>query len=404
MEWHDPRAPASPVDITSAVFRRAPIEAYGTIRNAGRVVWQPQSRGFLITGYADNAAALRDPRFLAPDLTAIWRKLQQKLDRDYLDAIELFSAMPFMHEGREHDRLRRALAVMVAPFAAGTPEIGVCIDRRVRRILRAGAFDVAADFAAHLLFDVMCEMIRIPESERGELRPVSTMSWALETTLPIARRDRAAAEIHRSRAYLVEHVSRPAVRAASPFVAAAYAALSGEDGQDVGRAVATLVEVMLVMGNDALGACVTFPVERLKAVAGTAREVPQREWETIADDAIRYAAPVDFINRIVRGDAVFAGCDFHDGDRLIISPLSANHDPAEFGPATGAVTAKPGKATGLTFGAGSHLCVGNRFSRTIVRAAFAGLASLPDFRLDGPAERGPGYIIRTVASLPATLH
>ena len=146
-------------------------------------------------------------------------------------------------------------------------QIGVCIDRRVRRILRAGAFDVAADFAAHLLFDVMCEMIRIPESERGELRPVSTMSWALETTLPIARRDRAAAEIHRSRAYLVEHVSRPAVRAASPFVAAAYAALSGEDGQDVGRAVATLVEVMLVMGNDALGACDTFTVERLKAKA-----------------------------------------------------------------------------------------------------------------------------------------
>jgi cytochrome P450 len=132
--------------------------------------------------------------------------------------------------------------------------------------------------------------------------------------------------------------------------------------------------------------------------------VPQREWETIADDAIRYAAPVDFINRIVRGDAVFAGCDFHEGDRLIISPLSANHDPAEFGPATDAVTPKPGKATGLTFGAGSHLCVGNRFSRTIVRAAFAGLASLPDFRLDGPAERGSGYIIRTVASLPATLH
>jgi cytochrome P450 len=148
--------------------------------------------------------------------------------------------------------------------------------------------------------------------------------------------------------------------------------------------VATLIEVMLVMGNDALGACVTFPVDRLKAVAGTDSEVPQSAWETIADDAIRYAAPVDFINRIVRGDATFAGCDLHDGDRLIISPLSANHDPAEFGPTTSLVTPKAGKATGLTFGAGSHLCVGNRFSRTIIKAAYAALAALPGFTLDGP--------------------
>jgi cytochrome P450 len=403
MDWDDPRAPLSPVDITSAAFRRAPIESYDTIRRAGRVVWQPQSRGFLLTRYADNAAALRHPQFLAPDLTAIWRKLQQKLDRDYVDAIELFSAMPFMHEGGEHDRLRRALAVAVAPFAGGTPEIGLCIERRLRRISADGAFDVAADFASHLLFDIMCEMIRIPESERGELRPVSTMSWALETTIPIARRDRAAAEIHRSRAYLVQHVARPAARAA-PFVAAARAALSGNEGEETDRAVATLIEVMLVMGNDALGACVTFPVDRLKAVAGTDSEVPQSAWETIADDAIRYAAPVDFINRIVRGDATFAGCDLHDGDRLIISPLSANHDPAEFGPTTSLVTPKAGKATGLTFGAGSHLCVGNRFSRTIVKAAYAALATLPGFTLDGPAERGPGHIIRTIASLPATLH
>jgi cytochrome P450 len=404
MDWDDPRAPLSPVDVSSDAFRLAPIEGYDTIRKAGRIVWQPQSRGFLLTGYADNAAAFRDRRFLAPDHIAIWRKLQQKLDRDYLDAIALFSAMPFVHEGDEHDRLRRILAISVAPFAGGTPEIGVCIKRRLRRILADGAFDVARDFASHLLFDVMCEMIRIPESERGELRPVSMMSWALEATLPIAWRDRAASEMHRSLRYLARHVSRPAVQAASPFVAAAYGAVSRNSGEEADRAVATLIEVMLVMGNDALGACVTFPVERLKAVAGADGAIPQDEWETIADDAIRYAAPVDFITRIVRGDAAFAGCDLHDGDRLILSPLSANHDAAEFGPATGLVTPKAGKATGLTFGAGSHLCVGNRFSRTIVKAAYAALATLPVFTLDGPAERGPGHIIRTIASLPATLH
>jgi cytochrome P450 len=396
MPWLDPRAPASPVDITADAFTEDPIAGYDRIRRAGPIVWQPQGRSFLLTRYADTFAALRDARFAPTDSSESWRYLEVNIGRDYSDAVDLLSYMPFTLSGERHAWMRRSFAMGVAPFAGGTPAIARRVAGLLDKARRDGGFDLAADFAGRLLFEVMCDLLEIEPSDRDLLEPFARMSWALEAVLSVRDRDAAAAEIRAARAMLMPHVARLVEAGPRGFAGAIFQSLP-EELADKAGATASIAAVMLIMGNDAIGSCIAMAVRQLKENQPGVR---QEDWTELSDDAIRFTAPVDHLTRRALEDLSLCGCAIGEGQRIILSPLCANHDPAEFGEEAGTISIKPGKNVGLTFGAGSHLCVGNRFSRTLVRLAMSELAALPEFRIAGPAKQRRGKIVRTLQSLP----
>ena len=396
MPWVDPRAPTCSVDITTDQFAADPISGYNRIRLQGPIVWQQQSRGFLLTRYSDTGAALRDSHFVSPDLTAGWQHIQQKLGRDYSDAIELFSFMPFILEGSRHTWMRRSFALGIAPLADGSPAIQKRVSNLVANALKDGGFDLAKDFAGRLLFEIVCDLLDFPEADRQDLESFAKISWALEAVLPIRDRDMAAATMRETRAALIAHIERLIRAGPKGWVKAILESLP-EDISNKAHATATIAAIMLMMGNDAIGMCIAASVQQLKNAQPW---VAQADWPRLSDDAIRFSAPVDFLNRIATEDVTVCGCSVRRGERIILSPMCANHDPEEFGDETETISVKPGKTVGLTFGAGSHMCVGNRFSRTIVRMGLAALAVLPEFRITGPATQRRGKIVRTLSSLP----
>jgi cytochrome P450 len=396
MPWIDPRAPTCPVDTTTEAFAEHPVSGYSEIRRHGPIVWQQQNRAFLLTRYADTFAVLRDPRFFSPDLMTAWRHVQNKVGRDYSDHLELSSFMPFVLEGDRHTWMRRSFAMGIAPFANGTPAMRTRISGMLAGFRKNGGFDLAADFAGRLLFEIMCDLLDMPDSERPRLEPFAKLSWTLEAALSVRDRDVASGIMREGRAALADHVRQRLNDKPAQLVGTIADSLP-EHVDDKAHAVASIGAVMLLMGNDAIGSCISMAVRQLKEVQPL---VPKAEWEGLADDAIRFTAPVDFLNRIALEDMMLCGCPIREGDRIILSPLCANHDAAEFGEETEMISIKPGKNVGLTFGAGSHLCVGNRFSRTLVRMALAELAALPDFRLAGPAKQRRGKVVRTLESLP----
>jgi cytochrome P450 len=89
---------------------------------------------------------------------------------------------------------------------------------------------------------------------------------------------------------------------------------------------------------------------------------------------------------------------------MIISPLSANHDKAEFGDDADVVSATRNKGVGLTFGAGAHLCIGMRLARNVAQEAFAALSAMPALRQTGPYEPTAGVVIRAPCRLPIAIH
>ena len=392
----EPAAPVSAVDISTDAFAHDAIRGYEQIRKEGPVVWQAPSRGYLLTGYEATAAALRSKDVRAADLSEAWFALQDKLHKSYDGALRLFSFMPFVMEGTRHLQIRRAMALAVAPFAGGDPCYAAQIERRMANLRDRDRFDLATEFASHLLFDIMCDLLEIPEENRGELKPLATMSWVFEATTTARERDVASQRISVCIDFLTRHVAGVIERGNDGFIATTYKALPEDEPDNVG-AVATMVCVMLVMGNNPLATCIVGGVHKLLTQP---QALSPADWARASDDAIRFVAPVDFLNRFAEKNVALGGCPIKAHERIIISPMSANHDPAEFGETAGSITVREEPNVGLTFGAGGHICVGNRMSRTIIRMAFAALSELPGLRLAGDPVYGRGKVVRTYASLP----
>ena len=152
------------------------------------MVYLPSARALLITGYDDAGSVLRNPKWRALYYPKPWERIGHAVGRDFGAAVALLSHMPFAHEGPRHRSLRTAMAAGIAPVAGGSASMHATIAGALKRALKDGGFDLAADFTNHLLFDVMCDMMRIPNEDRADLRPMATLSWAVESTISV--RDR----------------------------------------------------------------------------------------------------------------------------------------------------------------------------------------------------------------------
>jgi unspecific monooxygenase len=388
------------IDITAPDFSLDPIDGYNRLRRTAPISWQLGARGFLLTRYADVSAAFRHPDFQEPDLANGWRKIGVKTGKDFSPALRLFQYLPFIHEGARHRQLRGALARAVAPFANATGIFDAHVGRSLAGLGRQGGFDLMDDFANGLVFEIFCDLMQVPPEERPAIRPLSQISWALEATLSVRRREETSAIIARCMPLLTAHAARTLEKRQETLLSAIYRSLPPGEPEPV-SAAAHLAAVMIVMGNDALSGTLGFSVRRLLK---DPRSTPQPAWESIWADALRYAAPVDFQNRIAQRDAEVAGCPFRKGDRLILSPLAANHDAKVAEADADVIRPRASLGYGLTFGAGAHVCVGAKIASAIMRSAFRGLASLPPMTLLDDGKPGPGKVIRTLSSLPVQLH
>jgi cytochrome P450 len=400
----DPRRAArlSPVDITTAAFTRDPLPGYAELRAKCPVSWHPTPRCWVVSHYADAARLLRDSRLDHFGVLRSWTRLKERYGIDFPTTIRIVSHMPFNYEGERHAILRRAIARAIAPFADENAHFRRVVDTLLAGARANGGFD-AADFASRILFEVIADLSEIPAGDRPALYSVGRLSWAIDTSLSIPKRQLIEDILRESDAYLVAETRRQIARGSRSLIAGIFRELPDGDEEARIASTAALLAVILLMGNDGVGGTVARAVQALLAPVVDRPFVSQSDWATISDDALRYAAPVDFLTRVATEAVSLDGMTVGAGEVILISPLSANHDAAEFGVDADAVSAKPEKGVGLAFGAGAHLCVGMRMTRNIVREAFAGLAALPRLRLAGPYRPTAGIVIRTAESLPLAI-
>jgi len=402
----DPRRAArlSPVDITTAAFAQDPLPGYAELRARCPVSWHPSARCWVVTRHADAARLLRDTRLDHFGVLTSWVRLKERYGIDFPTTIEIVSHMPFNHEGERHAVLRRAIARAIAPFADDNARFRAVVDRLLSPGRQNGGFDAAEDFGQRLLLEIVAELAEIPPADRPALQAMSRLSWAIDTSLSIPNRRRVEAILEPAHRLLVAETRRQVAAGSQSLIGHLYRELPEGSGDRL-EATAALISVMLMMGSDALGGTVAQALRVLLDPVKRRDRPPiaQASWAALSDDALRYAATVDFLTRVATDEIALDGMMVGSGEVLVISPLAANHDVAEFGDDADTVSAKTDKGVGLAFGAGAHLCVGQRLTRNIVREAFAGLAAMPRLRLAGPYRPTAGMVIRTAESLPIAI-
>ena len=404
-----PRAPEVDFRPYDSAFAADPYAVYARLRETSPVFHSSQAALTLFARHEDVRSLVLDARLgrsidrpASAEGSASPRPAQ---GRDRLPGYSRYVSNNLLEtEGSDHARVRRLVA---AAFSARrVRELRARIQARVEALLGARRhdrhMDFVADLAAPLPVQVIADLLGWPESEVHRLRPWSARIVRLyEKDCTAADEDSA----ERATAEFAAMIASLAVqRRADPrddLVSALVEVHDQGERLSTDELIATCM-LLLNAGHEAtanaagngLWALLRHPgqLERLRA--------DPTLLPTAVEEMLRYDAPLQLFHRYVLEDMERGGVDLQRGERVGLLYGSANRDPWAFERADDFdIGRSPNRH--LSFGAGTHFCLGAMLARLELELSFETLlARLPRLRLAGaPPTYRPGLVFRGLESL-----
>jgi cytochrome P450 len=120
------------------------------------------------------------------------------------------------------------------------------------------------------------------------------------------------------------------------------------------------------------------------------------------EEVLRFESPVQYLGRVTTRDVELHGTTIPAGKRVALIFGAANRDDRRWESPDTFDVARPPKRN-LAFGEGIHHCLGAPLARLEGRVVLEELVgSMPEFSLDGPAQRTKTYTTRGFDTLPIT--
>ncbi|CAN5413762.1 cytochrome P450 [soil metagenome] len=396
----DPRDPA---------FIADPYPVLAELREAAPIFWYEPSGQWLVTRWADVHAALRDKRL---GRTFTHRYTHAELGRlepdpSWADFAESERWSLLNLEPPDHTRIRALISKVFTPssVAALRPTIETTADQLLNECRDRGRFDLLADYAQPYSVAVICSMLGVPASDTRLL-----LDWShaivkmYELTTTDAQREAANTAgrefVEYTRALIEEKRSRPDGLLVSKLVSVRDAG----DRLSIDEIISTTI-VRLNAGHEAtvntlgngMRAFLRRPDQWQRVVSG---EVPSR---TAVEEMIRWDGPLQLFERWVLDEGVVvAGRPLAVGDTIAMLFGSANRDPDHFADPT-RFDAGRGDATHVSFGGGTHFCIGAPLARLEVEVSLDTLVRLmPAVQLAAEPEYHPTFVIRGLTAVHLT--
>ncbi|MDD7965391.1 cytochrome P450 [Actinomycetospora lemnae] len=388
-----------------------PYPLLAALREHDPVHWSPRYRSWFITRYDDVVAALRDERFSSDRITPYRRAKLEGPDADpgVRAAFEVLEGWMVFKDQPDHKRLRRLLGRAFTPRAvtqmtAAVEEIAAeLLDDVVRR--GHGSVDLIGDFAYPLTASVIADMLGVPREDREQFKDWSDQITGLvfggmgdATRHTVGARGMAELTSYLS-GLVRDHERRPA----DDLISAMISARDDRDALSHDEVIATGV-LLLFAGHETTTNLIGSGVLALLRHPAQRRLLHERP-ELVGgavEEALRFDGPAKTVARVMGADVELRGRVLRRGERVFLSPSSANRDPEVFAdPDTFDVTRE--KAGQLGFGIGAHYCLGAPLARLEASIAIPrAFARLPGLRLtDEPLQWHPVLLSRGMQRFPA---
>jgi cytochrome P450 len=352
-------------------FAEDPYGQYSRIREAGRTQ-RTLLDNLLIHRYDDCFALLRLPGTSVDDRNSsvpLRRQMpgEREAGREQRGRHAILNLDP-----PDHTRIRRLVskAFTMRRVEQLRPRVRELVDGFLDDVARRGAggepVDLMTHFAFPLPFQVITELLGMPDGDRDQLRAWShTITKVLEPVLD----DDTAAQVVAASDHMNAHV-REAIgwKRRHPADDLLTAMIQAEEGGDTLSAAELVDQVVLLylaghettvnlVGNGTLALLRNRDqFELLAADPGLDANA--------ADELLRYDTPVHLSRRIALQDMEVAGEPVKAGDTVITLLAAANRDPARWGPTAGRLDLRrEGAASHLSFGSGIHHCLGAQLAR-----------------------------------------
>ncbi|MEU9310195.1 cytochrome P450 [Streptomyces sp. NPDC048256] len=390
-------------------FVADPYPAYAELRERGRVIYYEPTDQWLVPRHADVSALLRERR--------LGRTYQHRFTHeDFGRTAPPAEQEPFHTlndhgmldlEPPDHTRIRRLVSKAFTPRTVERlqPYVRRLAGELVDRLVEAGGGDLLSDVAEPLPVAVIAEMLGIPESDRGPLRPWSADICGMYELSPsketAARAVRASVEFSE---YLLELIAARRKEPGDDLISGLIAAHDEGDRLTEQEMISTAV-LLLNAGHEATvnatvnGWWALFRnPEQLAALRADHSLVP-----SAVEELMRYDTPLQLFERWVLDDIEIDGTTVPRGAEIAMLFGSANRDPAVF--------ADPdrldlGRAENphISFSAGIHYCIGAPLARIELAASMTALLErAPTLALAAEPLRKPNFVIRGLEGLSVTL-
>jgi cytochrome P450 len=363
--------------------------------------------------YDDVSALLRDPTLSVDDDNVTVHNEERMAIVEAAFGDEERSTSMLGKDAPDHTRLRRLVSKAFTPsaIAALRPVIDDLVEKTLDTMDERGTADVVGELAFPLPFDVitvMLGMLGMPESDRDQ---VAKWSSALVKTLdPILTEEEMieAADAGRNMNALLDEViawkrDNPADDLLTAMIAAE------EDGDRLtSRELRDQVQLLFVAGHETtvnlIGTGI-YELLRRPEQAAILRNDPSLDVGAI-DELLRFVSPVQFSRRITLQPIEIGGHAIEAGTFVMAGLASANHDPAKWGKNADELDVRrQGANQHMSFGSGSHYCLGASLAKLEAQAAIGGfLRRFPNASITGEPVWNGRINLRGLERLDVTVH
>ncbi len=309
--------------------------------------------------------------------------------------------------GDDHRRLRNLVNPALAPRAVDRyrPAMRRFLEQLLADVPADGRTEFIGDFAKPYPSLVIAEVMGAPLEDAPQLHHWSNMIQRQfdPTSLMVDR-----AEIERAVAEFYEYEDRLiAARRPAPGDDLISALIKAEEAGDPlnDDELRNLVLNILVGGVDTSQSQLAHAVRLLAAHPDQwelLRSDPRGLASAAVDEALRFEPITPFTARILIDQVEHRGVTFPAGSIVLVSAWHANREGVE--PDEFDLRADRGGARLLTFGAGTHYCVGANLARAEMQEGLAFLAErVSAIALDGEPEFGTPSGIYGLETLPLKL-
>ena len=395
--------------LQSPQFLEDPYPVYAMFRKTNPVFRAPipghtGPGAFLLTRYAEIQHVLRDGRFSADRRRAAL--LEENADRIPAALIGEEGGLRSMliMDPPDHTRVRGLVSKAFTPrrVAELRPRIEEIVDELLDDAARGGELEVIGDFAAPLPAIVIAELLGVPAEDHRTFKQWSSELIALAPLADPSRLGEVQQKLDRILDYLRGIIAERRAAPRDDLISAMIAAQEERDALSDAELLATS-NLLLIAGHETttnligngLLALLRHPGElaRLRAHPELVRSA--------VEELLRFDSPVQATGRVATEDVELGGERVGKGALLITVIGAANRDPEIF-PDPDRLDVGREDNRHLSFGFGTHFCLGAPLARLEGELAFrALLARFPKLELATDAVRHrPNPFLRGLEALP----
>ncbi|MFD0593911.1 cytochrome P450 [Catellatospora coxensis] len=361
----------------------------------------PNFNAWLITRHDDARRALNDPR-LSKNVSGAPIRTSGGWP------VELRAAMDshmLSNDPPAHTRLRRIVssAFTARRIADLRPDVQRISDELLDGFAGRDEVDLIGEYAFPLPLAVICELLGVPMDDRDSFR-----AWSNTIIASALAQGDALAAATAMNDYVRELVERKRAQPDHALLSALVTA--ADDGERLTEdELTSLVFLLLLAGHETtvnlIGNGVYLLLSHPEELARLRAD--RKLLSPAIEEFLRYESPVKTATlRIATEPVEFGGVTVPAGAVVMVSLLSANHDPQAFADPE---RFDPARADNqhLAFGHGIHYCLGAPLARLEGEIAFNGLLDrFPKLRATQPLDEliwRPGALLRGLDRLPVML-